>query len=97
MKKKRFIKLLRAEGYPPYIIQEAVDAIKSCGGRMSYSALIQSLSLGLGFTLKQAVNLIKIVYGKPRIKPLSNKKRPDGLRANIIIDEWSKPKNESEE
>lgn len=40
MKQKRFIKIMRAAGYPPYIIREAVDAVKSCGGRISYSAII---------------------------------------------------------
>lgn len=45
MKQKRFIKLMRAAHYPRHIIQQAVDAVKSCGGVLSYAEFLSDFKL----------------------------------------------------
>lgn len=75
MNKKRFIKLMIAAGLPPHIIRQAVDAVKSCGGRVSYDKFIKSIYCyyKLGFTRKAAITLTEICYKSPQIKKLKTK------------------------
>lgn len=93
MKKKRFIKLMRAAGYPPHIIRLAVDAIKSSGGRYSYGQLLTDIMWRHkhGLSCEKHIKLIKMLCSSPQIKKLSqNRKDRRKIRRMIDIDEWRK-------
>lgn len=77
MKKKRFIKLMRAAGYSPHIIRLAVDAIKSCGGRHSYEQLLTSIMWRRkhGISCEKHIKFVKMFSSSPRIKKLSQNRK----------------------
>lgn len=93
MKKKRFIKLMRAAGLPPHIIRQAVDAVKSCGGRHSYEQLLLTIMWRrkFGLSCEKHIEFIKMLYSSPRIKKLSQRRKNHKIRRTIEINEYFIP------
>lgn len=97
MKQKRFIKMLRGLGYPRYQIESAVNAVKSCGGRLSYKKFTTRFvwyRMLFSFSLETIVKLIISELSIPRLakggiveEPTLAKSGEDGLPRLYALDE----------